>query len=225
MLPGVPAATWINLDAAKRARVLDAAIAEFAEKGFSGGSLTVVAQEAGVAKGSLLVYFDDKLDLFAHVCDVVSRRIRDHMLAVLAGHGDLGFFATLDAAVVAWIDYFRDHPLDRGITHAANFELDPDVRAAVRAVTNRHHLEVLEPLVAAAHANHELRTDVSTDSLVALLVLLLPHLALAPFAADLDPVLGMHGLDRNALAVPVRGLLSALERAFSAAAQTSALTR
>ena len=37
--------------------------------------LDAVAREAGVAKGSLFQYFDDKLDLFAHLSDLASIRI------------------------------------------------------------------------------------------------------------------------------------------------------
>ncbi|MDT4921381.1 MAG: hypothetical protein QOI15_2283, partial [Pseudonocardiales bacterium] len=63
----MPRPTWANLDADRRERVLHAAMAEFGRHGYSGGSLNVIARDAGVAKGSLFQYFDDKFDFFAHV--------------------------------------------------------------------------------------------------------------------------------------------------------------
>src|ERR1700748_1612912 len=71
----VPRTTWTNLDAERRERVLHAAMAEFGKHGYSGGSLNVIAREAGVAKGSLFQYFDDKLDFFAHVAEHTSVEI------------------------------------------------------------------------------------------------------------------------------------------------------
>ena len=53
----------------------EAAMAEFGRHGYSGGSLNVIAREAGVAKGSLFQYFDDKLDFFAHVAEQTSLTI------------------------------------------------------------------------------------------------------------------------------------------------------
>ena len=63
----MPTPTWNRLPAARRDAIVAAAEAEFAENGFSRGSLNVIAREAGVAKGSLFQYFTDKLDLFAYL--------------------------------------------------------------------------------------------------------------------------------------------------------------
>jgi len=57
--------------------VLDAAEAEFAKRGFSGGSLNTIVREAGISKGSLFQYFDDKADLYAHLAELASVRIRE----------------------------------------------------------------------------------------------------------------------------------------------------
>jgi AcrR family transcriptional regulator len=219
--PTLPTATWHNLDPAKRERVLRAAMAEFGRHGFSSGSLNVIAREAGVAKGSLFVYFDDKLDLYATTCETCSSRIRALMEEAIAVHAAAtdGLFDLLRRLLPDWIAHFRAHPLDRGVTLATNFEMDPDVRGAVRAVVNRHYREVLGPLLAEARVRGELRDDADPDHLLALLVLLLPHLALAPFTPELDPVLGLYGAED--LSDPVEGLLGALERAFATAATRS----
>jgi AcrR family transcriptional regulator len=195
---------------------------EFGARGFSSGSLNVVAREAGVAKGSLFAYFDDKLDLYATACEACSTAIRDVMVGRLAERAAEvdGLFPLLRVLLLDWVAYFAARPLERSVTLATNFEIDPDVRRTVRSVVNRHYTEVLGPLVDASREGGELREDVDTDHLVALLVLLLPHLALAPSTPELDPVLGMYGADLAALHAPVTGLLDVLERAFSAAATT-----
>lgn len=220
----MPKATWDNLPEDKRARVMGAALAEFARHGFSAGSLNVIAREAGVAKGSLFQYFDDKLDLFATACDACSGRVRDHMTDVLErrGAGELPFWTLVRTVVLDWIAYFRDHPQDRGLTFASTFEIDPEVRGTVRRVTNRHYTEVLTPLIKLAADRGELRDDADQATLLAYLLLLLPHLALAPFGPELDAALGLYGKDLDDLHDPVNGLIDALERAFGPSASPAA---
>src|ERR687887_1036703 len=79
----VPTRTWENLDPGRRERVLNAALAEFGRAGYSGGSLNVIAREAGVAKGSLFQYFADKFDFYAHVAEQTSLRVYEAMLPSL----------------------------------------------------------------------------------------------------------------------------------------------
>jgi AcrR family transcriptional regulator len=49
---------------ARRQAILDSALAEFAERGFAAARLDDVALRAGVAKGTLYLYFEDKEALF-----------------------------------------------------------------------------------------------------------------------------------------------------------------
>jgi AcrR family transcriptional regulator len=196
--------------------VLDAAMREFGAHGFSGGSLNVIAREAAVAKGSLFQYFDDKLDLFGYVCDVTSQRIRSELERQIT---DLDpqrpFFVFLEDLLLAWVGYFHAHPVERGVTAATNLEMDGAVRSAVRGVANGHYLEVLAPLLASAHARGDLRADADLPVLTAHLLLLAPHLALAPFIEGLDPVLALHGRPPEELAEPVHRLVSTLAHAYN----------
>lgn len=189
---------------------------EFGTRGFSGGSLNVIAREAAVAKGSLFQYFDDKLDLFGYVCDVASQRIRSDLEREIA---DLDpqrpFFEFLEDLLLAWVGYFHEHPVERGVTAATNLEMDGAVRAAVRGVANGHYLQVLVPLLASAHARGDLRADADLPVLTAQLLLLAPHLALAPFVEGLDPVLDLHGRPPQELAEPVHRLVSTLAHAYT----------
>ena len=53
--------------AARRQAIVDAALSVFAENGFGAARLDDVAKRAGVAKGTLYLYFDDKEQLFEAV--------------------------------------------------------------------------------------------------------------------------------------------------------------
>lgn len=212
----MPTTTWDNLDEGKRHRVLIAAMREFGRRGFSAGSINVIARDAGIAKGSVFQYFTDKRDLYAHVSDHVSRTVRDEftttMLRRADDHHDL--FALLRAVLTDWVAYFRDHPLERDVLFAILFEIDADTRRTVRQVVNQHQREVVEALVWGADASGQLREGVSRDHLVALLLLLVPHLATAPFSVELDPVLDLSGRVGVDLEAAVSGYVDALEAGF-----------
>ncbi len=51
-------------DPAKRAQILDGAAEVFMEKGFDAATMNDVCRAAGVSKGTIYVYFQDKVDLF-----------------------------------------------------------------------------------------------------------------------------------------------------------------
>ena len=97
---------------------------------------------------------------------------------------------------------------------AASFEVDTDARVSVRAVIHRHYLEVLRPLVHDAHVRGDLHPDADTETLLSLLLMILPHLALAPYVRGLDPVLGLDELTAEQPALAVRRYVAVLAAAF-----------
>lgn len=210
----MPTDTWERLPAARRDAVLAAAEAEFAAHGFSRGSLNVIAREAGVAKGSLFQYFDDKVDLYAYLSDRAAHRVGLAIEAHTAGiDWSAGFFPAYTELLDAWVDHFRTHPVDRALSAAISLEPDPVARRAVRAVIDARYVEFLRPLLETARADGWLRPDADLDAFIALLLLVLPHLALAPSHPELDPVLDLGGDDPDK---GVRRLIAVFEAAFGA---------
>ena len=61
-------ATFGQISDEKQQRVLKEAAKLFAERGFSATDVAELAKRAGVSKGSLYNYFDNKEDLYLHVC-------------------------------------------------------------------------------------------------------------------------------------------------------------
>ena len=205
----MPRPTWDNLDERRRERVLHAAMAEFGRRGYSGGSLNVIAREAGVAKGSLFQYFEDKFDFFAHVAEQTSVTIYAALTPLLTGPAEGQHFVDYFADLVEnWIDYMDAHPLERGVTAATTMELDPQVRQAIREPVHRLYGQGLRPLFEDAIARGDLRADTDVEALMAVLVLLLPHLALAPFEPGLDAALPMYGVSRQARSEVARRLIA-----------------
>jgi TetR/AcrR family fatty acid metabolism transcriptional regulator len=53
----------------RRGAILDAARTVFARRGFAGGILDEIAQEAGIAKGTVYLYFKSKTEIYKAVLD------------------------------------------------------------------------------------------------------------------------------------------------------------
>jgi AcrR family transcriptional regulator len=212
----MPTVTWARVDPNRRAAVIEAAEAEFGAHGFSQGSLNVIARRAGVAKGSLFQYFADKRDLYAYIAEIGSQRVRSHMEdRIRALDPSRPFFEFLTDLLDTWVAYYADHPQDRALHAASSFEVDTEARTSVRTVIHRHYLEVLRPLVRDAHVRGDLREDCDTDAMLSLLLMIFPHMALAPYVRGMDPILGLDDPTPEQPALAVRRLVAVLTDAFA----------
>lgn len=211
----MPTVTWARVNPARRAAIIEAAEDEFGAHGFSRGSLNVIARRAGVAKGSLFQYFADKRDLYAFITDIASQRVRAYMEDLIREiDPSRPFFEFLTDLLDGWVAYYAEHPHERALHAAVSLEVDTDARITVRNVTNRHYLEVLRPLVHVAQRRGDLRADADTDVLLSLLLMIFPHLALAPYMRGLDPVLGLDEPTPDQPTLAVRRLVAVLSAAF-----------
>ncbi|WP_412176656.1 TetR/AcrR family transcriptional regulator [Bacillus sp. T3] len=70
---------FLSIDQEKQDRILNAALKEFANKGFQKASTNEIVKEAGISKGLLFHYFNNKKDLFVflynHFIDLMIRDI------------------------------------------------------------------------------------------------------------------------------------------------------
>lgn len=68
-------ARFDNLEPERQEAILSTAADEFAAHGYTGASLNRIIEAAGISKGSLYYYFDDKADLFASVVEATMERL------------------------------------------------------------------------------------------------------------------------------------------------------
>ena len=189
---------------------------EFGQNGYSTGSLNTIAREAGIAKGSLFQYFNDKLEFFAFVCDETSRRAREEMERRIA-RIDMNqpFDEWLFDVLCDWTEYMADHPLERGVTAATNFELDNSVRSVVRDTANQHYLGVIHPTLQHWKAEGAIREDADLDVLATMILMILPFLALAPYYDGLDPIHNLRGRTPAEQRPVIRQLIAGLRPMFA----------
>jgi AcrR family transcriptional regulator len=71
----------------RRDQVLDAAVAEFGERGYHAASTASIAKRAGISQPYIYALFADKTELFKAVHDRVTERIRSAFLEAARGAG------------------------------------------------------------------------------------------------------------------------------------------
>jgi len=87
--------------------ILDAAAAEFGEKGFHESSIVSITARAGVALGSFYTYFESKDSLFRALVRDMSGRVRDAVAPVLGEAEDA--IAREGRAFGAFLEFARGH--------------------------------------------------------------------------------------------------------------------
>src|SRR5512143_4089257 len=88
--------TFRQLPPDKQERVLDAALAEFADQGYQAASLNRLVAQAGIAKGSLYQSFPNKEGIFRHIFQFALGRVERTLTAVKDETREEGFFSRLE---------------------------------------------------------------------------------------------------------------------------------
>lgn len=150
-------AKWRRRKEARPQEILDAALAEFASRGFAAARMEDIAARAGVTKGTLYLYFASKEELFKSL-------VRESIGAVIAARqaeADLfeGPAVDLLATVLRFMGYFA-RTSDRAVlpkimmAEAGNF---PELVRFYRAEVVDRGMALLSAIIARGIARGEFR--------------------------------------------------------------------
>ena len=151
---GLPVAKSPRTDRGRRTLrlILDAAAAEFGERGFQGASISRITARAGVALGSFYTYFDSKDAVFRALVADMSARVADAVRPHVEGASD--GLAGEGAGLAAFLDFVRTHKEIYRIIDEAEFVDGEGYR--------RHYSGAVERVATrlrAAAARGEVRAD------------------------------------------------------------------
>lgn len=91
----------------KRRLIMQAALKVFSKKGYSPTALDEIAQEAGIAKGTLYLYFKDKEDLISSTLMYVLDDLKYRMIEAIPEN--LPAVETLERIVLFMFQYFAEN--------------------------------------------------------------------------------------------------------------------
>jgi AcrR family transcriptional regulator len=126
-----------------RRRLCDAALVEFAARGFDGTTVASIAARAGVNKERLYSYFGDKKALWELVLATELERLASAVALTGVGLDDIGEFAG------ATFDYHASHP---ELGRLLQWEGLQDGQAADAVGRSAHYRDKVERFAAAQHA-------------------------------------------------------------------------
>ncbi len=87
--------TFANLPAAKRQAIIDIAIEEFAAHPYATASVSHIVARAGIAKGSLYQYFENKQDFYLYLLEYAAQTQLALLRELTPPDAGQGFFALL----------------------------------------------------------------------------------------------------------------------------------
>jgi AcrR family transcriptional regulator len=107
----------------RRSQILDAARDAFARHGLAGTTVEGIAKRAGVAKGTVYLYYRSKDEILRQVLDEDLAELRDDTVPLVSGSGSIEQKVTAFlSASLTFFDRKRD------FFEHAHFEMTPDVR-------------------------------------------------------------------------------------------------
>ena len=105
----MPKQTFLNLPEEKRKAFIETALDEFANNDYNNASVSKIVVKAGIAKGSVYQYFEDKQDLFIYLLDVANQEMLANITQTPPPDPNADFFETLrwqmSVAVQAAVKY------------------------------------------------------------------------------------------------------------------------
>lgn len=183
----MPKQTFLNLPKEKREAFVGIALEEFARNDYATASVSRIVARAGIAKGSVYQYFEDKRDLFLYLLERAQQTLLEALRDDASPGPEHGFFAALQWQMGATVRAALVHPLEARLVrraYASPLPFRDEVLDRGRAMRREYLRRMVEDGIA--------RGDlaVTVDPSVATLVIESVVAELGPFlleALGLDP--------------------------------------
>jgi AcrR family transcriptional regulator len=209
--------TFLNLSEAKQARIIEAALTEFADKGYPQASLNVIVSRSGIAKGSLYQYFTDKSGIFLYIFDFAISMVRRLLVQVKESSLEEDFFTRLEKSLLAGVTFIKQHPKIHGIYLKILFDQQVPQRHELLQQVRRFASDYLQSLLRRAMARGELRPDLPLATTTFLLDALLDRFLQAASIPAFDVTLGLDQAGEAEIHLRVMELVDLLRHGLAAA--------
>lgn len=100
---------FLNLDQEKQHRIINAAIKEFAQKGYDKASTNEIVKEAGISKGLLFHYFQNKKQLYLFLFEYCYELIADEFYKKI-NLAESDFFTRIRQSIKIKMDLLTQYP-------------------------------------------------------------------------------------------------------------------
>ncbi len=203
-------ATFRHLAPDKQERVLDAALAEFADHGYHQASLNRLVAQAGIAKGSLYQYFPNKEGIFHYIFQHALAMVRNTLTAVKEETLEEDLFTRLEKSLKAGVRFIRKHPRVFSLYLKIQFDQNVPFREEFLAAVRRYAAEYFGSLIRHAKSRGELRPGLPEAATLFLLDAVFDRFLQAMAMPALDVSLGLQQASGETLVRRIREIIDLL---------------
>lgn len=189
--------TFLNLPEAKRRRITDVAVEEFAAQGYAGASINRMIDRLQIAKGSIFQYFGDKSGLFMYVFNVAMSMVKDYLRDVRDATRDEDIFARLNRILDAGVAFVYAHPVIYALYLKIQFDQTTPFRDEILGSLRTHSHTYLRSLLEVARDNGELRPALNLDQTAFLLDAVMDRFLQSLSMEHFDAGLGLYRMERE----------------------------
>jgi TetR/AcrR family transcriptional regulator len=208
--------TFLNLPEAKQEKILDAALAEFADKGYEQASVNVMVSASGIAKGSLYQYFTDKKGIFLYIFDFAISRVRRTLVKVKEETAGEDFFTRLEKSLLTGVDFIRRHPRIYNVYLKILFDQRVPEREKLLKAVRQFAADYLGSLVRQGVTRGEIRADLPEPTVIFLLDALFDRFLQATCVPAFDVALGLDRAREAEIQARVQELVALLRACLAA---------
>lgn len=109
-MSSLPKDTFYNLSEEKRNKIIDASISEFENNSYENSSINRIVSNAGISKGSLYQYFNDKKDLYRYVINLIVEEKMKYITPVMENPDKHDFFTLIRDMYKSGLEFAKDNP-------------------------------------------------------------------------------------------------------------------
>ncbi|WLR41381.1 TetR/AcrR family transcriptional regulator [Bacillus carboniphilus] len=122
---------FLSLDQEKQDRIMNAAIQEFAQKGYDDASTNKIVKEAGISKGLLFHYFKSKKELYLFLYDHLMEILVEKLYEKLDWK-ETDIFNIYQQIAVLKFDLFKVYPDMVNFLKQVGLETSPEVKKEIK---------------------------------------------------------------------------------------------
>jgi len=159
----LPTNTFFNLTKEKKERVINAALDEFADKGYTNASITNIVNKAEIAKGSFYQYFEGKDDLYKYILKKAVDKEIKYIEKELESFDGEDFFDYWRRLNIAGIKYTRENKKLAKIAADIANEKNGKIYQSVIEKYKGFGEEIFETLLKDAVKSGEVRKDINIE--------------------------------------------------------------
>lgn len=180
----------MSLSEEKRHLIFTAALEEFADNGYSVASTNKICRAAGISKGSMFQYFENKEDLFVFVVRKALREIISmYRIENITYTDEMDLKEIFISSCMQMIRFYERLPKHYRLYLRINYEVDfPDFKK-IRRYLNRHVTAVTHKFVDIGRSRGVLKNELRSDLILFFINNMLFRLVEIFFIPGVDPTL------------------------------------